>query len=1284
MRRLQFCLAVFALLALTCSAFAQIQNGQFTGTVTDPSGAAVPNAKVTITNQATGLSQSVATNQSGSYTARELPIGTYKLTAEASGFKTVSDTNVMLNAGVVAHVDFKMQLGAAKEVVEVTGAMSAVQTEDTKLYTTIGSNEINNIQTNGRNIYDLMQLGAGAVNVAGTVFEPGHNTVVNGVREDFNGFLINGVSNKGLSGGEESTPITDTVEEFQQLGLNMSALYGNSAGSTINLVTKSGTNNFHGSLYYYGRNDALDANDFILNQVGGSRPPYKWNQFGGTLGGPIIKDKLFFFVAYEGDRFITSNAASISEESPQWRTAVEQADTNTDTASVAGLLYKNFTPKLSGGLLNTMDSYIATTSPNTSSGFSSYADYLCPDNYGPAGLNLPNPAAIAARMQSILGVVASDNSVPLTYTGSPCSSPMSTQAGTVGRDPITGSSSMPFQLASAAEFNTRTVGNFFNGKRYSARVDYNWNTNNRISGNYQWQRNTDDFGPCGPTCTRGFSNPQIVRSPNAQFSYVHTFTPTILNEFRAGYAQNVNLIGTSIPGVPYMLFDDGSAGFGSYNGYPQYFRENIYSYGDMVSISHGNHNIKTGIDIRRNIENSQFSIARGSYYFADPLFFAADTPYSVSAGVNPGICAPPCSQSTIQQLISNDTTINGQLSSNVRHWRNMEFGAYFQDDWKATKRLTLQLGLRYDLYKRHVELNDLATTFLPGPGSNSLAQLISANIPAGNPGCDTNTTQEALAQLAGVCGPGGFAPSDTLGKGRHKDFGPRVGFAWDVFGNGKTSLRGGFGLSYEGTLYNPLSNSRWNLPYYSFNNVSNGLGGGADYVVYGPTTCTPDPLTYPNNCNPVGGALVPGGVVPTFGGPPTNPNQGTGAQATGNLNGWDGQSPNLALLTGIVYPQGIDDPYVYNYYLGIQHEIFPKTVLEVDFVGTTGHKLFRAEDINRAPGTLLPAGAQMTNNVGELLTGYGGRPNPNYGRLRVWENVVNSNYNSMQVSLKHQMSHGLMVNVDYTYAHSIDDGSTWHSGATSANAAAAGEGFTTDPTNPQFDRGNSIFDVRHRLVINHVWQLPGQNLKGPLGYIAGGWALNGIWSFQSGSHWEPFRTTGARLSGDCSTSGIAGGLCSNSGGDYLLTRGRNERPDASSASWSGGSHASWANGWCNGGSVVNGSCEDSGGVSIQSGLPVFSNPCLGCLGNLGRNTFVGPGYWESDLTMAKNFKLTERFNLRFELAAFNLFNHTNFLLASASTNSHNSLTDGLFGKAGATSSGNIGPRTVQYGLKFSF
>ena len=892
-----------------------------------------------------------------------MPAGTYQITAEAQGFKTITNKALVLNAGTIQRADFSMQLGQTREVIEVTGEAAAVNTEDSKLANTVAISQVANLPLNGRNVYDLIQLAPGAVNVRGVVSENGANTVVNGLRENFNGFLINGSSNKGLSGGAVNQPIEDTVQEFQELTLNMSAQYGNSAGSVTNLITKSGTNQYHGSGWYFGRNDYLRRQQLLRQPdrhaaTGAALQPVRRNlrrraHQGQALLLPVLPGQPLHRVctAHHGHGGVSGMAAS--RHQLDCRTQPPPCSTRTSPQRSAGHDPVD------------LETYFGATHTAAEGVLSGY---LCPDN---------SNALIAGRMAAIIGVTAEDQAAMATAG---CGAIPGLQAGTFARTGV------PFQLNTIAisgsqNQNNTGAGNLYNGREASGRIDYNISAKDRLFAQFAWNRLPDRFGfPNTRVTVMAGERLSSIRSfsglPTAKSALIHTFSPSVLNEFRAGYALNVSPdVSTALPGVPDIRFDDGSMGFGSYSGYPQTFHENIYSYSDMVSISHGNHNMKVGVDFRRNIENSEFSVARPSYYFTDSLFFAADSPYTMSAGVDPGIL----------------TNQPGHLASNVRHWRNLEMGAFFQDDWKITRRLTLNLGMRYDLYGRHTELNNQVTTFIQGPGNSFIdnittgaGQIKDASVPCTDP----------QAQLAGVCGPGGFTTAKSLGAGDHNNFGPRVGFAWDVFGDAKTSLRGGFGVSYEGTLYNPLSNSRWNLPYYSFNAATNFLAGDVNTVIYGPYTCTP-------TCQP---DTV---TAPTFTGPPTNPNQGTGAQAVGNLTGWDSANPNLATLTGIVFPEGIRDPYVYNYYLGVQRELMPKLMLEANYVGTTGHKLFRAQNVNRIPGERLPEGDCVTDNLGRRLCSQidtvnspgnaVGRLNPNFGTLRVWANQVNSNYNALQL-----------------------------------------------------------------------------------------------------------------------------------------------------------------------------------------------------------------------------------------------------------------------------------------------
>ncbi len=1227
MRKALICVAAICLL-YSLPAIAQVENGQITGVITDQSGAIVAHASVYVGNPATGYEAAFTSNDSGIYSASELLVGSYTIRVQMSGFKTELASNLVVNAGTVLRADFHFVLGERSETIQVNDAARLVNTENSRLSYTEDSIQISNLPLNGRNIYDLIQYQPGATNMRGIMFENGANTVVNGARESFNGFLINGINNRGLSGGPVNQPILDTVEEFQVLTLNNAAEFGSSAGAVTNLITKSGTNRLHGSGWEFLRNDVLDANPFFANHdpdpANRKRTPLRLNQFGMTLGGPLKKDKLFFLAAYQGERFLTSSPGPVLTESAQFRSATISAFPN----SVSALLYSNFPPEGHGTPFATLRQFIG---PSFNSRFKTFADYLCPANTDAASAT---PGAISRKFAALIGVEQADidqmNS-PVASGGCPAGSPYAMPSpGTFNRD---------------AEFGDITIspnksqldGNLFDGNEASFRLDYNLNSRNRFFSQLNWARSADKYSNFNGL--RGFTSPSTLTTPNFQISFIHTFSPTLLNEFRAGYAQNDRAIAVPLPGVPGVAFDDGTLGFGPDLGNPQSTRENIYSYNNVLSIARGKHNLKAGGELRRNLENSEIDAGHPAYSFFDSLFFAIDAPYSEDAGVDPGFA----------------TGKQAELATSIRHSRNWDVGAFLQDDWKVSRRLTLNLGIRYDLHTRSTELNNLATTFIRGPGRNFIDNLTTG---AGQiKDASTPCPGDPKATLAGECGPGGFAAAANLGKADHDDLGPRIGFAWDPSGNGKTSLRGGFGISYEGNLQNRSSLTRWNPPYYSLNQISNVLDGGNPdaNLIYGPVD----------------------GSLPTFTGPaPFAQHSGVGPQATGNISGWDPANPQTSGFTSIIFPQGVHDPNVENWFVGLQRELRPKLTLEINYVGTAGRNLFRAENVNRIPGGRLPEGTCVTDNFGRKLCSQvnttkasngeeinpTGQLNPNYGRLRVWQNSASSIYHSMQVSVRKQLAAGLQFGGNYTYSHSIDDGSSWQSSFNTINGSAAGDGITTDQTQPGLDRGNSVFDIRHRITFNYVWELPFfRSNHGVSAAILGGWQWNGLWSFQSGAHWSPFDSRAFRpepkagFPNACNASTFDPINCVNFGGDYNLDGETNDRPNAI-ANHINTTHAQWANGF---------------------NLPdnFFSAPCLGCVGNLGRNTFVGPSYWSADISLFKTFAISERFHLQFKTEAFNIFNHTNFLIGN-----NTDLHSPLFGLAGGTQP----PRNLQFGVKLSF
>ena len=1219
------CLAVLGATGL----FAQGTTSTITGVVTDSTGAVIPQAAVAILNQRTGVDFHLETNSAGVYSITSLIPGVYTVTVSHKGFQTYTNRDLTLTVNQVLRIDVQMEVGSETQTITVEAAAPLVNTEEGRLSGVVNASQVQNMPLNGRNIYQLMQLVPGAVNSTGVNLEidnGGSTTNINGARADFNGFFLDGVSNKGLDGNSYAQPAPEFVQEFRIMTNNYSAQYGNSAGSVTDVSIKSGTNSLHGDAWEYFRNDKLNARNFF---DGDRKQLWRQNQFGFDIGGPIKKDRLFFFGGYEGQRFRTEAVSLNTIETPEWRQAVQSAMPN----STAALLYKDFPgPTPTQEILSVDDfaasqavdyygvdvgDYYGTDAVGNDAGLISsyYLAYTDPCflnywngvgmeayNGGPAW---GNPEATANKFASLFGVTAEEQAQIQTnintVDGCAGMTAPAVQSGAISR------STAMLGLANT-KFPTRQQGVFYNGDQFVGRIDYQGDKNRIFGRVFHSLQKNPNYDTGITSSFRGSIVPSSNSYPNVGFGFVRSISPTIVNEFRAGYTRS-NFTAAPAPsefGVPNAYFDTGEVSFGAYNGYPQFFIENVFNYSDMVGIVAGKHSLKFGAEVKRNQENSEFNVGRPSYYFFDIAYFATDLPYWEFAGVNP-------------ELFSGGSQ---HLDTNIRAWRNTELGFYVQDDWKVSKKLTINLGLRWDYFGPHKEKYGHATQFVFGPGSTADERLLSLN-------CQVQVEGNCVVPAGDTLTPnGGFMGASELFKPDKNNFSPRFGFAWDPFGNGKTAIRGGFAVVYNSTIFNPLSNSRWNPPYYSFNLVCP-ICGVPGLPVYGPTNADGTPNTT---------------ATPTYGGAPDDPGQGPAeAGFTGNLMGWYPSNPILSGLTGIPDPAGFRTPYMENGFFGIQQELSPSTVLEVNWVGTFGKKLYWAENPNRV------IDGESRDTVINPCTGENAAPtpflNPCFGILRTWKNSVNSNYNALQVQLNRKMSGGLAFTTSYTWSHSLDFRSDWHglsSGGSADWANANGSsGYSLDPNAIFLEYGNSGFDIRHRFTSSIVWDLPWlKSQQGAVGKAFGGWQANSIISLQSGF---PF-TVGARA--DYNGDGI-----------------RSDRPDIASF----GNSYNFKNG-----DFLLGSGPD-GGSLMQSLAGDFPIP-EGRDGTLGRNTFFGPGVATVDFSLFKKIPFNERFALQFRAEFFNLFNRVNLYQPVANLASRNF---GLSTQA-------FDPRVIQFGLRLSF
>ena len=685
---------------------AQDTTGKVTGVVTDASGATVPNVSVTVTNEATNAGKTVATNNSGVYQVAQLPIGLYRVTVEAAGFeKTTIDSKTALQINQTLRVDVRLSIGKVTSAVTVESAGSQVETENSTLGATVTGQAIFELPLNGRDTLDLLktQPGVSASNMGSSATG---NYSIGGMRTDSVTYLLDGgLNNNLLNNAAVADPNPDAVAEFRVLENNYSAEYGRSAGGIVSVVTKSGTNQHHGTAYDYLRNNFFDANSFFNNQQNLQVPVLKRNQYGGTIGGPVVKDKLFFFFSYEGQK------QTALDTSPGKVTAFTPAEEDGDFSQSAG-----------SGLVATF--------------LQGHPYYQ--GNPALAGQGIIDPTKIDPVAKAFFA-----NRLP----------PVST----VG-----------FVFPQAASTN--------NFNEYLGKFDYNLSAANTVSGTFT-TRDQKVLLPFGPSPNPPYNVPGFpIRDGSTTYfgsiSYMHTFTPALLNELRVTAQRAVGnqgvpatknptamQLGMNLPsddptGPPELAFLGSNVTTGPSLQGPTSLVNNTYAFYDNLSWNKGAHNVKTGFYFSPYQNNTDYEfIVNGLYEF-----------YGSSTSVGSGL--------DLADFLMGNPDEYVQYPKAPSNIRSHQYAGFVQDGWHVSRRLTLNLGLRYEYAQPKYDTHGRTFSFIPG-----LQSEVFPNAPNG------------------LVFPGdGGAPRGSNFADK-TNFSPRFGFAWDVFGMRRQAFEEGLGCS---------------------------------------------------------------------------------------------------------------------------------------------------------------------------------------------------------------------------------------------------------------------------------------------------------------------------------------------------------------------------------------------------------------------------------------------------------------------------------------------------------
>jgi len=1254
-------LAGLALLALTFfpSLAAAQTSGLISGTVTDASGAAIPGAQVVISSVAGNLTRTTETNADGVYVASSLPSGAYNITVTAKGFQKYQAKGVVLEVAQKARVDVALSVGTLTEEVLVSGEnVAQVDTQSSEIGSTVTGKQVQQLELNGRNFTQLITLAPGVVNQTGqdegTVGIAGNTLYsINGGRTEYNNWEIDGGDN--MDNGSNSSlnvyPNLEAIAEFKVLTSNYGAQYGKNGSGTVEVETKSGTTQFHGSAFYYGRNDFFNANSWQNNGQNIPRPSYKKHDWGYTVGGPVYiphvyndqKNKTFFFWSQE------------------WRREIQPGDTISQVVpsdAERGGDFNDVCPAYTGASFNPSD----------------FPD--CPSQPGFAGTPFVNntvPTAYSSTASALLGLIPKANNL-----------------SGVNGNYVTGQAAgnpLPSYVANPS-YPTHW-------REELIRVDHNLTDNQRLTFRYihdTW--GTINQGPLWGQYNNTFDNTNTnFNGPTTSFvaRLTSNFSPTLMNEFVASYTDDhifltnvnsaVNLpqggidlaplfangLGDKIPAFSIGATNNGVAygsGFDVDTGYFPWKNANpTYSYRDIVTKIVGRHTFFFGAYFVAAQKNQESSLdVQGQLTFSPSSQFSTGNPFA--------------------DMLVGSVGGYAQDEKNLYYYdRYKILEPFFQDDWRVTKKLTLNLGLRWSIYGRYQEKNKQEFGFSPAAYSQSAAPSF---FPLGSDNggfLNVGSGQflfnglvqcgESHPTIAGVTG-------GTTGCMENKwvNPGPRIGFAYDPFGDGKWAIRGGYGIFFE-----HMNGNEANAEALQFSAsplaVNGSIGSAANYA------------------------------------------------SVGSTSGDNLSSP----LGAISIPDRAQWPYMQQWNFSVEHELPKNVLLSVAYVGSKGTHLTRQYDLNQL--TPIPASQNpyVLNNLGAIapqdlsqainpngdcgnFTLFNNPVNPDdpqngqpisavisgtnrqtlvnvtdphvlqnlyvacglngsasnyyrkyqgYGTVTRIDNTANSIYHSLQIAVRRTVG-DLTLSASYTYSHAIDNSSDRY------------DALFVDSTNPNQARATSNFDLRHAFTVSYVYALPFFKSAGPAHTLLGGWQISGITTATSGF---PFTVSnGTTYSDNASDSnGVSGGTISSFpllvGNARAVTQA--ERDTLAQQSVFG---------------------------VLDYNPAAFALPTGLTFGTFSRNNLTLPGRVNFDFGLFKRFAFKERYAFEFRWENFNVFNHTQLSAISGNSSSGGAgattsmscvgTTTFNAGDPGCASTGFLvldrahSPRIMQFGLRFQF